>query len=189
MMKLLAVLGLVGGLLFALVETSYAHYVYSLSRWYYHSTTCRIAVTHVPNQDKFPGILTCTISPTTSATVFCAVPGNNYTFAGTAGIGTLTATTKLVEGGLTKQGGNTYVAEVTPFRPVLSDYISACPNPNWSVVAVVLNEFGTVMEVKDVNGVVATRVTASCVLPPQYQGMIPPAGADYVCNVAVQHLS
>jgi hypothetical protein len=189
MMKLLAVLGLLGSMLFALVESSYAHYVYSLSRWYYHSTSCRIAVTQVPNQDKFPGTLSCTISPTTSATVFCAVPGNDYTFAGTAGIGTLTATTKLLDSGLTKQSGNTYIAEVTPFKPVLSDYISACPNKNWSVVAVVLNEFGSVMEVKDVNGVVATRVTATCALPPQYQGMIPPANADYACNVVTEHAS
>ena len=189
MIKLLTVLGLVGGMFFALVESSYAHYVYSLSRWYYHSTSCRIAVTQVPNQDKFPGTLSCTISPTTSATVFCAVPGNDYTFAGTAAIGTVTASGPLTTSGLTKQSGNTYVAEVTPFKPVLGDYISACPNNNWSVVAVVLNEFGTAMEVKDVNGVVATRVTASCVLPPQYQGMVPPAGADYICNVAVVHAS
>jgi hypothetical protein len=189
MMKLLAVLGLSGGMLFALVESSYAHYVYSLSRWYYHSTSCRIAVTQVPNQDKFPGTLSCTISPTTSATVFCAVPGNDYTFAGTAGIGTVTASGDLKTSGLTKQSGNTYIAEVTPFKPVLADYISACPNPNWTVVAVVLNEFGSVMEVKDSTGAVATRVTASCTLPPQYQGMVPPAGADYACNVVVEHAS
>lgn len=189
MMKRFAILGLLGAGLYALATASHAHYVPTLSGWAYHSIACMIAMRQVPSQDQLPGTVTCSITPTANAVVYCAVPGNNYTFAGAAAIQPTSVTQSLADAGIQKAGGGTYVATVLGFNPVLSDYVSACPNNNWTVVAVVLEQFDSSIVVRDVSGVVASQVTASCVIAPESQGTIPASGAQYVCNVTMQHVN
>ncbi len=189
MTRKFAILGLLGAVLFSLAWPSQAHYVYTLSGWHWHSIGCRVALKNVPNQDTKPGTVTCRIAPTTTATVYCSVPGNDYTFAGQAGVQPVSASQSLAGGALEKTGGGVYVSEVIPFNPVLTDFTSSCPNPNWKVVAVVLTQFDSTILVTDSSNVVATQVDASCVIPPQYQNTVPPPGTQYVCNVTAQHLN
>lgn len=187
MTKRIAVLGLVGAALLALSVASQAHWVYTLAGWRYHSVICDVALAH--GNAKEGVTIRCDVKPSSIATVYCAVPGNDFTFAGQAAVNPVSVTNTFAPGELQKASGNTYLASITAFDPNLQDFVSACPNPNWRVVAVVLNNFDSEIFVTDAKGVPATHVAASCALPPQFATTPPPSGTQYVCNVTAEHLS
>jgi hypothetical protein len=174
----------------AMAGTAQAHYVYTFSGWIYHSIGCGITVKQVPNQEKFPGQAKCEVFPANSVvTVWCANPAG-YVFAGHAAVSSFTGTSTFTPagGGFTKDGGT--ASATVDLVPTLADYIGACPNNNWSVVAVVVESFETFITIYDYSNNIATIVHAQCTLPPGVLGTIPPANTAYSCGTpTAQHVS
>lgn len=181
------IFGLLAIALFGIAGPSKAHWFPTSAGWIYHSISCTL-VMKKGGDTPVGGTVSCTIQPTSMATVYCAAPGNDYTFAGRAAIQPIAVTGSLADSNVVSGGGNIYTANILAFNPNLNDFIGACPNRNWTVVAVVLEQFDTSIVVTDSNGVLTSRVDASCVIPPQFQGTVPPSGTQYICNVAAQHL-
>jgi len=170
-----------------------AHYVYTLSGWLYHSVGCSVTVKNLPNQTQNPGAVACSVTPI-SARVWCENPQGHFQ-SGQAAIGT---TTVIVDpapfGPLNKKNG-TATATVETFvldHDQLQAYVDACPNPNWGVVAVVIERFDSTIEIFDSNDVLATRVKGiGCHLPANVIGTFPIApNTPYECPVVnVEHVN
>ena len=160
----------------AMAGTAQAHYLYTFSGWIYHSVGCDIIVKQLPSQKNNAGSLVCDV--TGNVTVYCANP-NGYTFAGNAGIITASGTGAILPDTFTKTKGQGF-GSVTIFKK--EDFIAFCPNANWSVSAVVVDDFSGTMKVYDGNGVLAPTVTGEhCTLgiPP---GTLPTEGDAYTCQ-------
>jgi len=187
----IAVAGTLGALLFGIHAPADAHYVYTLSGWIYHSVDCSISLKQLPNQTNHPGTVVCSVSPAGSqVAVWCANPAG-YVFAGKAAVGSQSIAQSPISSSLTKQNGTASVTVAT-FKYTdaeLQQFVGSCPNPNWHVVAVVVESFSSAIDVYDDTGALATHVVGTCALPPQYAGTIPPLNTAYVCTVQATHVS
>jgi hypothetical protein len=182
MFKRFALIGLFGAAGFGIAVPAQAHYVYTFSGWLYHSVECFIGVKNVANPEKHLAVVSCTLTPIRS-TVWCRNPAG-YFAAGDASVGTLVGQEPI--------GPDDYVgnktsgiatASVTLQPADLQVYREFCPNPNWSVEALVIDEFTSTITVKDSKGVTATTVDGHCTLPTAVQGTFPiENNTEYECD-------
>jgi hypothetical protein len=137
------------------------------------------------------GVIECSL-PATTATVFCANPAGHFQ-SGQASIQPISAQQPIPgdAGGASKSGKGTYTATLNVFDPPdLSVFQSACPGQgDWTVVAVVIQDFEGHITVIDAEGDIASQVTANCSIPPQFRDKIPDSGVQYICNVISLHMS
>jgi hypothetical protein len=96
-----------------------------------------------------------------------------------------------VDAGASKSGKGTYTAIIENVFPLdLSVFQGACPGQgDWTVVAVVIQDFEGHITVFDAEGDIATQVTATCSIPPEFRDKIPDPGTEYVCIVKSLHVS
>jgi hypothetical protein len=135
---------------------SQAHYVYSFSGWTYHSLGCHIVLKSIPKQGV-GGLIVCSL-PATTATVFCANPAGHFQ-AGSASVQPISAQEPIpVDAGASKSGKGTYTAIIENVFPLdLSVFQGACPGQgDWTVVAVVIQDFEGHITVFDAEGDIAT---------------------------------
>src|SRR5688572_7036087 len=113
------ILGLAATAFLGIAGPSQAHWFPTSSGWVYHSISCTL-VMKKGGDTPAGGTVSCTIQPTSMATVYCAVPGNDFTFAGAAAIQPIAVTGSLADSNVVSSGGNIYTANILAFNPVLS---------------------------------------------------------------------
>jgi hypothetical protein len=195
MFKKIAAIAVVGTAMAGLAAPVQAHYVYTFSGWLYHSVECTVGVKSVPNPGTNPAKVFCDVVPT-QATVWCANP-NGYVFAGSAAVAPVTGSTDLTSAHITDKKRGIATVPVTTFDLTFGDlqaYVSYCPNTNWTVQRLVIEKFDSTIEVYDCGKdlscstpTLATVVNATCTLPPDKIGTIPPDDQAYDCAVTSSH--
>lgn len=195
MIKRCAIVALFCTAMAGIAGTAQAHYVYTFSGWIYHSVECTVGLKSLPNPSTNPAKVECEVVPT-QATVWCKNP-NGYVYAGQAGVAPIVGSTDVVDSHILDKKRGIATVPVPTFdltQQELQAYVPYCPNPNWSVDGLVIEKFTSTIEVYDCGkdtscstATLATTVLASCTLPPDKIGTIPPANQAYDCNVTSVH--